>query len=115
MGRPTYENGDGVTVLRLLPWPSPEGKPCYLVPDAERGHLSRLADRVEVTLLGAGADVLARGILDNPAAPYIEVRNSGLRLAECLADALCIAEFRGQRLRPPAPAVGEGAGTWPRR
>jgi hypothetical protein len=117
MERPTDKgkgkDEDNVTVLRLLPWPSPEGKPCYLVPDGEGGHLSRLADRVEVTLLGTGADVLgfARGILDDPAAPYTEVRNAGLRLAECLADALRIAESRGRRM--PVPDVGDAEDSLP--
>jgi hypothetical protein len=105
MERP--KDKDNVTPLRLLPWPSPEGKPCYLVPDSEGGYLSRLADRIEATQLAAGADVLglARSILDDPAAPYTEVRYAGLRLAECLTDALRIAESRGQRL--PVPDTGE--------
>ncbi|MEJ1200774.1 MULTISPECIES: hypothetical protein [unclassified Streptomyces] len=57
------------TPLRLLPWLSPEGKPCYLAPGGDGGVISRLADRTEAR-----------------------------QLAECLADALRVAESRGRRL-----------------
>ncbi|GGS30046.1 hypothetical protein GCM10010269_80820 [Streptomyces humidus] len=95
------------TAPRLLPWPSPEGKPCYLVTDDDGSHLSRLADELEAVQLATGADVLglARKVLDDPASPYTEVRYAGLRLAECLTDALRVAKSRGMRL--PAPG-GEG-------
>ncbi|MEW2396697.1 hypothetical protein [Streptomyces sp. NPDC046862] len=85
---------------RLLPWPSPDGNPCYLVTDSGGGYLSRLADDLEATQLAIGADVLvlARTVLDDPASPYTEVRYAGLRLAECLTDALRVAESRGMRL-----------------
>ncbi|WP_413758295.1 hypothetical protein [Streptomyces sp. MMBL 11-3] len=53
---------------RLLPWPSPDGKPCYLVADHGRSRLSWLA--------------------------------------ECLTDALRVAESRGMRL--PAPGGEDG-------
>ncbi len=88
---------------RLLPWPSPDGKPCYLVTDSGGGYLSCLADDLEDTQLAMGADVLglARHVLDNPMSPYTEVRYAGLRLAECLTDALRVAESRGLRLPVP--------------
>ncbi|MFK4099668.1 hypothetical protein ACI2L1_06245 [Streptomyces sp. NPDC019531] len=47
---------------------------------------------------------LARTVLDDPASPYTEVRYVRLRLAECLTDALRVAESRGLRL--PAPGAG---------
>ncbi|WP_328495094.1 hypothetical protein OHS59_21800 [Streptomyces sp. NBC_00414] len=89
---------------RLLPWQSLDGKPCYLVTDDGTGYLSRLADDLETVLLATGVDVLAlaRPLLDDPASPYTEVRFAGLRLAECLTDALRVAESRGTRL-PPVP------------
>ena len=89
--------------LRLLPWPSPGGKPCYLLTDSGGGYVSRLADDLEASQLAMGADVLdlARTVLDDPASPYTEVRYAGIRLAECLTDALRVAESRGLRL--PAP------------
>ena len=93
----------GTTSPRLLPWPSPDGKPCYLVTDNHGGYLSRLADDLEAAQLAIGGDVLglARAVLDDPASPYTEVRYAGLRLAECLRDALRVAESRGLRLRVP--------------
>ncbi|MGW7241673.1 hypothetical protein [Streptomyces sp. NPDC054804] len=88
------------TSLRLLPWPTPEGKPCYLVTDNDGGYLSRLADDLETAQLATGTDVLgrARQVLDDPMSPYTEVRYAGIRLAECLTDALRVAESRGMRL-----------------
>ncbi|MFF4549832.1 hypothetical protein ACFY1J_37335 [Streptomyces sp. NPDC001406] len=92
--------------LRLLPWPTPEGKPSYLVTDHIGGYLSRLADDLETAQLATGTDVLdrARRVLDDPMSPYTEVRYAGIRLAECLTDALRVAESRGMRLVVPDDA-----------
>ncbi|MFG3291256.1 hypothetical protein ACGF3G_20910 [Streptomyces sp. NPDC048179] len=86
--------------LRLLPWVSPEGKPSFLITDHNGGCLSRLANDLETAQLTTGTDVLdrARRVLDNPMSPYAEVRYAGIRLAECLTDALRVAESRGMRL-----------------
>lgn len=46
--------------LRLLPWPGPEGKPCFLSTDDNSGHLSRLADSAEAVQLGVAAELGAR-------------------------------------------------------
>ncbi|WP_327316562.1 hypothetical protein [Streptomyces sp. NBC_01235] len=91
---------NGVTTARLLPWPTPEGRPCYLVTDDNGSRLSRLADDLEAVQLATGTDVLglARQVLDDPGSPYAEVRCAGIRLAECLTDALRVAESRGRRL-----------------
>ncbi|GAA2318611.1 hypothetical protein GCM10010234_76100 [Streptomyces hawaiiensis] len=88
---------------RLLPWLSAEGNPCYLVTDDNGGYLSRLADDLEAVQLATGTDVLrlARKVLDDPDSPYTEVRFAGLRLAECLTDALRVAESRGMRVPVP--------------
>ncbi|MET7481005.1 hypothetical protein ABZT17_42705 [Streptomyces sp. NPDC005648] len=85
---------------RLLPWPSPDGKPCYLVTDDNGSHLSRLADDLEAAQLATAAEVLdlARPLLDSRSSPYTEVRNVGLWLAACLTDTLRVAESRGLRL-----------------
>lgn len=106
------------TPLRLLPWRSPEGKPCYLSTDDDGSYLSRLADDMEAMQLATAEDVLAtaedvlgltRAILDDPASPSTEVRYAGLRLAECLADALAVAESRGRRVPTPGtPGADEG-------
>ncbi len=89
--------------LRLLPWPTEEGKPAFLAPGSESGFLSRLADEMEAVQLTMGADVLAhaRAIVANPAASEGELRRVAARLSECLGDALRVAESRGARL--PAP------------
>lgn len=106
-----HGHASGTTTRRLLPWPSPEGKPCYLVTDDAGGYLSRLADDLEAAQLATGADVLglARTVLDDPASPYTEVRYAGLRLAECLTDALRVAESRGLRLPAPDSEDAEDA------
>lgn len=92
-------------VLRLLPWRSLDGKPCYLSTDDHGGRLSRLADDMEAVQLATAEDVLglARPLLADPTTPYTEVRYAGIRLAECLTDALRVAESRGLRL-PEADA-----------
>jgi hypothetical protein len=97
---------------RLLPWPSPDGNPCYLKTDSGGGYVSRLADDLEDVQLALGADVLglARAVLDDPVSPYTEVRYAGLRLAECLTDALRVAESRGLRLPRPDAGGPEDAG-----
>ncbi|MGW0497826.1 hypothetical protein ACWD0Z_21110 [Streptomyces sp. NPDC003007] len=88
---------------RLLPWLSLDGNPCYLVTDDNGSRLSRLADDLEAVQLATGTDVLglARKVLADPASPYTEVRFAGLRLAECLTDALRVAESRGMRVPVP--------------
>lgn len=108
MTQPTHHPTPPTTPLRLLPWPSPDGKPCYLSTDGNGGYLSRLADDMEAVQLATATDVLglARKVLDDPASPYTEVRYAGLRLAECLTDALRVAESRGLRL--PAPDTETG-------
>ncbi|WP_416963865.1 hypothetical protein [Streptomyces sp. Agncl-13] len=90
-----------VTAPRLLPWQSPEGKPCFLVSGG--GYLSRLADDMEAVQLAAAVDVVghARKVLGDPMSPYAEVRYAGVRLAECLNDVLRVAESRGLRLPGP--------------
>ncbi|MFJ8546958.1 hypothetical protein ACIRFH_34295 [Streptomyces sp. NPDC093586] len=89
--------------MRLLPWLSPEGKPCFLVPGDGGGFVSRLADETEERQLTEGLDVLrvSRRVLDDPLSPNAEVRYAAIRLTECLADVLRVAESRGRRL-PPA-------------
>lgn len=66
------------------------------------------APRLEVAQLATGTEVLslARTVLDDPTSPYTAVRYAGLRLAECLADALHVAASRGMRV--PAPDTEDG-------
>ncbi|MGH4034345.1 hypothetical protein ACQB60_36105 [Actinomycetota bacterium Odt1-20B] len=85
--------------VRLLPWVSPDGKPCFLAGDG-RGYLSRVADNVEAIQLGMGADLLghATDILGDPKTSFGELRFLAARLVESLTDALRVAESRGARL-----------------
>ncbi|MEU4681620.1 hypothetical protein [Streptomyces xinghaiensis] len=94
-----------LTPVRLLPWPGPEGRRAYIPDDNPDGFLTKLADNVEAAQLKTGADVLdlARGVLDDSKATVSEVRYAAKRLAECLADALLVAESRGGRLGSPDP------------
>jgi len=86
--------------LRLLPWTTDDGRPCYLSTGEPAGWLSRMADELETDLLASAAYVLsaARPLLDEPTTGVRELRFTGTRLAESLADALRIAESRGARL-----------------
>ncbi|MFD8812746.1 hypothetical protein ACFV23_14995 [Streptomyces sp. NPDC059627] len=88
------------TPLRLLPWTTPDGRPCYLSTDDPGGLMSTLADAGEAELLTSAEEVLglARGLLAEPGAHGRELRFTGVRLAEALQDALRIAESRGARL-----------------
>jgi hypothetical protein len=95
--------------LRLLPWTSPDGKPCYLDPDtAHPGTLSLLADHVEVMQLGSAEEVAAggRAVLADPVAGERAVRFALTRAVESLEEVVRIAVSRGRRLdeRPtPVP------------
>jgi hypothetical protein len=93
------EGRDG-TALRLLPWTTPDGAPCYLSTDDPDSRLSRLADELEADLLDSAEFVLtgARSLLADEAAGRRELRFAGVQLAAALADALRIAASRGERL-----------------
>jgi hypothetical protein len=94
--------------LRLLPWSSPEGKPCFLSTDGGSTRLSRRADEIEDLQLSMGTELLghARALLNDPKADIREVRFLAERLCEALRDALRVAESRGGRL----PADGDEDG-----
>jgi hypothetical protein len=85
-------DGEGAP-MRLLPWTTPEGAPCYLSTDDPDSVVSRLADETEAALLGSAADVLAHGeaLLADPRAEARELRFTGVRLAEALRDTLRIS------------------------
>lgn len=69
------------------------------------------ADEMEAVQLALAADLLghARKVLDRPASPHTEVRYVAVRLAECLSDALRVAESRGGRLGVTTAEGGEDA------
>lgn len=95
--------------VRLLPWPTDDGRPCYLRTDDAGGYLSRLADEMEAVQLSMGAEVLdhAREVLGNPKASAAELRYTTVHLGGCLSDALRVAESRGMRLPVPPPDTVE--------
>ncbi|MGW1667404.1 hypothetical protein [Streptomyces sp. NPDC002324] len=101
--------GEAAGEVRLLPWGGEGGKACYLVTDKEGGAVSRLADVAERVQLGMGRELLAHAgemLAGDP--PGGEFRFLAARLSEALADALRVAESRGQRLRRGS---GDGAGS----
>ncbi|WP_329229930.1 hypothetical protein OHB07_16430 [Streptomyces sp. NBC_00111] len=85
--------------LRLLPWNSPEGRPCYLSTDDPDSRMSLLADEVEAELVVCGAAVLAgaEAVLADPAAGESAVRFALTRTTESLRDVLRVAECRQGR------------------
>ncbi|MFC7881926.1 hypothetical protein ACFUVV_08640 [Streptomyces sp. NPDC057376] len=89
--------------LRLLPWTTPEGNPCYLSTDNDDSRLSRLADDVEEALVESGEEVLAgaRAVLGDRRAGERAVRCALARATEALQDVLRIAVSRGGRIRHP--------------
>ncbi|GAB2994254.1 hypothetical protein GCM10023080_070830 [Streptomyces pseudoechinosporeus] len=90
-----------MTTLRLLPWTTPEGKPCYLSTDNDESRLSLLADDVEEAQLHSGEQVLAgsRAVLADAKAGERAVRFALTRAAESLGDVLRIAASRGARIQ----------------
>ncbi|MDT0459460.1 hypothetical protein RM550_27730 [Streptomyces sp. DSM 41527] len=87
---------------RLLPWSSPDGKPCFLAGDGT-GYVSRLADDVEAAQLDSAAELIeeARRVLDARTWTPGEIHLLAVELASALAHVHRVAESRGARL--PAP------------
>jgi hypothetical protein len=102
-----------MTGLRLLPWTSPDGKPCYLSSGDADSRLNRRADEIEALQLDMGTELLAhaRALLGDRRAHPGELRYLGHRLTEALRDALRIAESRGDRLDPADGEDDEGPHT----
>ena len=85
--------------LRLLPWTTPEGKPCYLSTDDDHSSLSLLADSVEVAQLDSAERALsgARAVLADADAGEHAVRGALARAVDALTDVIRIAVSRGGR------------------
>lgn len=99
--------------LRLLPWSTPDGKPCYLSTDENGGTLSRLAVRAEAAQLDAGTELLehAMEVLADAQAEPDDLRLLAADLTGALQDILRVAMIRGRRLPTPTPSVrGEDEG-----
>ncbi|MFI0214628.1 hypothetical protein [Streptomyces lydicus] len=82
-----------VPQMRLLPWSTPDDRPCFLITDGEGGPVSDLADSIEEIQLGIGEELLrhARAMHADPKVPDREFRYLSRRLAEALDDALRVA------------------------
>ncbi|MFD3971494.1 sulfatase [Streptomyces cyaneofuscatus] len=89
--------------LRLLPWRSPEGKPCYLSTSNPNSRFSRLADKVEEEQIECGNVVLegAQEVLADQVAGEVALRFALTQAVLSLRDVLLIAHSRGERLPDP--------------
>ncbi|MFB7633795.1 hypothetical protein ACFC0M_23025 [Streptomyces sp. NPDC056149] len=88
---------------RLLPWSSPEGKPCYLLTGDGTGYVSRMADRIEAEQLASAAELIeeAGHVLRERTWTPGEIHLLAADLATSLANVRRVAVSRGARL--PAP------------
>ncbi|MEU9222907.1 hypothetical protein AB0D40_00785 [Streptomyces massasporeus] len=86
--------------LRLLPWETDTGKPCFLSTNGTTGRLARIADEIEADQLRDGADVLkgAQAVLNDWKSGEYAVRLALRAATQCLGDVLRIADSRGARL-----------------
>ncbi|MEU9118444.1 hypothetical protein AB0C96_01045 [Streptomyces sp. NPDC048506] len=93
--------------LRLLPWESDSGKPCYLSADGSWSRMSRIADEIEAEQLCDGADVVegAQAVLDDGRAGEHALRLALRAATQALVAVLRVAHSRGARLPDPD---GEG-------
>jgi hypothetical protein len=84
---------------RLLPWSTPDSRPCFLM-GTGTGFMSRMADNIESVQLGMAGDLLghAADTLADPKATREELRFVAARLTESLRDVRRIADSRGDRL-----------------
>ncbi|WP_069814386.1 hypothetical protein [Streptomyces sp. TP-A0874] len=89
--------------MRLLPWPGPEGKPCYLV-GSDSGFVAHVADNIESTQLDMATELLdhVEDMLSDPQVTPEQLRYVIARMAESLREVHRVARSRGARLIPPA-------------
>ncbi|MFF7421694.1 hypothetical protein [Streptomyces smyrnaeus] len=86
--------------LRLLPWASEKGTPCFLSPESGASVFTLLADAVEEEQLN-DADAACRdgqAVLDNSAADADALRQALEASNRALNDVLRVADSRGDRL-----------------
>ncbi|MFF8314889.1 hypothetical protein [Streptomyces lydicus] len=97
---------DSAPQMRLLPWSTPDDRPCFLITDGAGGPVSDLADGIEEMQLNIGEELLrhARAMHADRKVPDREFRYLARRLAEALGDALRVA-----RNRPRQHGTARGA------
>ena len=95
--------------LRLLPWTTETGNPCFLSTEEDAGLLSRLADEVESEQLHEADTKLkdGRAVLNDGDAGDKAVRQALESALSALSDALRVADSRGSRLPDPYDADDE--------
>ncbi|UQI47885.1 GntR family transcriptional regulator [Streptomyces sp. HU2014] len=113
---PANRNDEG-SELRLLPWATPDDKPCFLSTGDGQGVMSRYADRVEASQVTFGAAILddAERLIADPEASDIQLRIALKETADSLSDVMRVAASRGARLPSPHPADPEYENTEPGR
>ncbi|UNS98560.1 hypothetical protein MMF93_20440 [Streptomyces tubbatahanensis] len=91
--------------MRLLPWTTDTGKPCYLAEGAAGGVISALADGTEARQTRDAVQALreAEDVLANPAAGALALRLALHTCVRALAKVLRVAESRGLRLGAADP------------
>ncbi|MGW3008405.1 hypothetical protein ACWC9R_06120 [Streptomyces sp. NPDC001219] len=92
---------------RLLPWTTPDEKPCYLLTDREGGYVARYAEDVAELQLGMAVGLLehARELIGDPAVDARQLRFLSVQLSAALRDAVRVAECRGERPAGPGKCV----------
>ncbi|NBE50623.1 hypothetical protein GUY60_04120 [Streptomyces sp. YC537] len=90
-------------MVRLLPWATPDGKPCFLTSDDADSYVNKVADNIESIQLAMGSDLLdhAADLLADRKATPDQLHFLLARMTEALSDALRVAESRGDRLPEP--------------
>ncbi|WP_438486144.1 hypothetical protein [Streptomyces sp. S186] len=85
---------------RLLPWTSPDGKPCYLLGGTGTGYVSRLADKVEAEQMHSAAELIedAGNILAARSWTPGEIHLLAVELNDHLAKVHRVSQSRGARL-----------------
>ncbi|MGP8299516.1 hypothetical protein ACTPOK_16655 [Streptomyces inhibens] len=94
---------------RLLPWLSPDGKPCFLAGDGT-GIVSRLADDMEAEQLDEATELIeeARRVLDARTWSPGELHLLAVELTAVLTNVRRVAESRGARLPVPEKPAPPG-------
>ncbi|MGW7023776.1 hypothetical protein ACWGGS_31145 [Streptomyces decoyicus] len=99
------------TTVRLLPWSTPDGNPCFLAGDGS-GYVSRVADSIEMMQLDVADELLghADDMLGDPKVTVRELRFLAAELTAALRDTRRVAVSRGARLSSSVPG-SEGHGS----
>ncbi len=97
---------------RLLPWPSADGTPCFLVGDGT-GYISRIADEMEAAQLDSAGELIEEACRILAARTWTpgEIHLLAVELLSSLVDVRRVAESRGARLPVPdddRPDADEG-------